>query len=114
VLTVPVALLIAFAFAATGMAGTTFMRSWQHFEFVMLATLPMFLFSASFYPLTVYPSALRIVVECTPLYQGVALLRGLTLGAVGPAMLLHALYLAVMGLAGLTIATHRIGHLLLK
>ncbi|MGH3156749.1 MAG: ABC transporter permease, partial [Streptosporangiaceae bacterium] len=114
VLAVPVALLIGFAFAAAGMAGTTFMRSWQHFEFVMLATLPMFLFSASFYPLTVYPPALRIVVECTPLYQGVALLRGLTLGAVGPAMLLHALYLALMGLAGLTIATHRIGHLLLR
>ena len=85
---VPVALLIGFAFAATGMAGTTYMRSWQHFEFVMLATLPMFLFSASFYPLTVYPKALRIVVECTPLYQGVALLRDLTLGAVGPGLLL--------------------------
>jgi lipooligosaccharide transport system permease protein len=114
VLAVPVALLIGFAFAAVGMAGTTYMRSWQHFEFVTLATLPMFLFSASFYPLTVYPAALRIVVECTPLYQGVALLRGLTLGAVGPGLLLHALYLAVMGLAGLSIATRRIGHLLLR
>ena len=114
VLAVPVALLIGFAFAATGMAGTTYMRSWQHFEFVMLATLPMFLFSASFYPLTVYPPALRIVVECTPLYQGVALLRGLTLGAVGPGMLLNALYLALMGLAGLAVATRRISHLLLK
>jgi lipooligosaccharide transport system permease protein len=114
VLAVPVALLIGFAFAATGMAGTTYMKSWQHFEFVMLATLPMFLFSASFYPLTVYPPALRIVVECTPLYQGVTLLRDLTLGAVGPGLLLHALYLAVMGLLGLAVATHRIGHLLLK
>jgi lipooligosaccharide transport system permease protein len=111
---VPVALLIGFAFAATGMAGTTFMKSWQHFEFIMLASLPMFLFSASFYPLTVYPQALRVVVECTPLYQGVALLRDLTLGAVGPVLLLHALYLAVMGLAGLTVATRRIGHLLLR
>ncbi len=34
---VPVALLIGFAFAAVGMAGTTYMRSWQHFEFVRLA-----------------------------------------------------------------------------
>jgi lipooligosaccharide transport system permease protein len=111
---VPVALLIGFAFAATGLAGTTFMRSWQHFEFVMLATLPMFLFSGSFYPLSVYPGALRVVVECTPLYQGVALLRGLTLGAVGPGMLLHALYLAVMGVAGLAVASRRISHLLLR
>jgi lipooligosaccharide transport system permease protein len=114
VLDVPVALLIGFAFAATGLAGTTYMRSWQHFEFVMLATLPMFLFSGSFYPLSVYPAGLRVVVQCTPLYQGVALLRGLTLGAVNPAMLLHVLYLVVMGLAGLAIATRRIGHLLLK
>jgi lipooligosaccharide transport system permease protein len=114
VLDVPVALLIGFAFAGTGLAGTTYMRSWQHFEFIMLATLPMFLFSASFYPLSVYPGALQVVVQCTPLYQGVALLRGLTLGAVGPGMLLHVLYLAVMGLAGLAVASRRIGHLLLK
>jgi lipooligosaccharide transport system permease protein len=114
VLAVPVALLIGFAFAAAGMAGTTYMRSWQHFEFVTLATLPMFLFSASFYPLTLYPPGLRIVVECTPLYQGVALLRGLTLGVIGPALLLHALYLAVMGLAGLTLASRRISRLLLR
>jgi lipooligosaccharide transport system permease protein len=114
VLAVPTALLIGFAFAAAGMAGTTYMRSWQHFEFVTLATLPMFLFSASFYPLTVYPPGLRIVVECTPLYQGVVLLRGLTLGVVGPALLLHALYLAVMGLAGLALASRRISRLLLR
>jgi lipooligosaccharide transport system permease protein len=114
VLDVPVALLIGFAFAAAGMAATTYMRSWQHFEFVTLATLPMFLFSGSFYPLSVYPAGLRIVVECTPLYQGVALLRGLTLGAVGPVMFAHAAYLAIMGLAGLALASRRIGLLLLR
>jgi lipooligosaccharide transport system permease protein len=110
----PAAVLTGFAFAASGMAATTYMRSWQDFEFVTLATLPMFLFSGSFYPLTVYPGPLRVVVECTPLYQGVVLLRGLTLGAVGPGMLLHALYLAVMGLAGLAIASRRISRLLLR
>ena len=81
------ALLIGFAFAGAGMAATTFMRSWQHFEFVTLATLPMFLFSTTFYPLSVYPRPIQIVVECTPLYQGIALLRGLTLGYVGPGLL---------------------------
>jgi lipooligosaccharide transport system permease protein len=114
VLAVPVALLIGFAFAAAGMAGTTYMRSWQDFEFVTLVTLPMFLFSASFYPLSVYSGPLRVVVECTPLYQGVALLRGLTLGVIGPGMLLNALYLAAMGLAGLTVARRRIARLLLR
>jgi lipooligosaccharide transport system permease protein len=111
---VPVALLIGFGSAAAGMTATTFMRSWQHFEFILLATLPMFLFSATFYPLSVYPRPLQIVVECTPLYQGVALMRGLTLGVVGPGLLWHAAYLALMGLAGLQIAGARIGRLLLR
>jgi len=105
----PAALLIGFAFAAT-----TFMRSWQHFEFVTLATLPMFLFSTTFYPLSVYPRAIQIVVECTPLFQGVSLMRALTLGGVTPGLLWHVLYLAVMGLAGLSLAGRRISRLLLK
>ena len=114
VLDVPVALLIGFGSAAAGMAATTFMRSWQDFEFIMLATLPMFLLSATFYPLSVYPRPVQIVVECTPLYQGVALMRGLTLGVVGPGLLWHVAYLALMGLAGLRVASGRIGRLLLQ
>jgi len=110
----PVALLIGFGFAGIGMAATTFMRSWQHLEFVTLAMLPMFLFSATFYPLSVYPRPIQVVVECLPLYQGTALLRGLTLGYVGPGLLWHVLYLAVMGVAGLSLAGHRISRLLLR
>jgi lipooligosaccharide transport system permease protein len=95
------------------MAATTFMRSWQDFEYVMLVSLPLFLFSTTFYPLSVYPRALQIVVECTPLYQAVTLLRGLTLGVVGPALLLPVAYLALMGVIGLLIAGRRVGRLLL-
>jgi lipooligosaccharide transport system permease protein len=113
VLDIGVALLIGFAFAATGMAATTFMRSWQDFEYVTLATLPMFLFSSTFYPLSVYPRPVALFIEATPLYQGIALMRGLTLGPAGPALLWSAGYLAVMGLAGLIVTTHRIGRLLL-
>jgi lipooligosaccharide transport system permease protein len=113
-LDIPLALLIGFAFSGAGMAATTYMRSWQHFEFVMLATLPMFLFSTTFYPLSVYPRPLQLVVDVTPLYQGIALLRGLTLGFVGPGLLWHVLYLAVMGVLGLAIASRRIGKLLLR
>jgi lipooligosaccharide transport system permease protein len=113
-LAVPVALLIGFAFAGAGMAATTFIRSWQHFEFVTLATLPMFLFSTTFYPLSVYPRPIQLVVDCTPLYQGIALLRGLTLGYVGPGLLVHALYLAVLGVGCLALAGRRISRLLLR
>jgi lipooligosaccharide transport system permease protein len=110
----PVALLIGFGAAAAGMTATTFMRSWQDFEFIMLATVPMFLFSATFYPLSVYPRPVQILVECTPLYQGVALMRGLTLGVVGPGLIWHAAYLGLLGLAGLYISGARIGRLLLR
>jgi lipooligosaccharide transport system permease protein len=110
----PGAVLIGWAFAATGMAATCFMRSWQDFDFITMAMVPMFLFSATFYPLAVYPRGLQVVVECTPLYQGVALLRGLILGAVGPGLLWHVCYLAAMGLAGRAVVARRLSALLLR
>jgi lipooligosaccharide transport system permease protein len=113
VLALPAAVLTGFAFAAAGMAASTFMRSWQDFEYVTLVSLPMFLFSTTFYPLSVYPRGLQIVIECTPLYQAVTLLRGLTLGGAGLALLVPVGYLAVMGLTGLVIAGRRVGSLLL-
>jgi lipooligosaccharide transport system permease protein len=113
VLGVPVAVLIGFAFAAIGMTGTTYMKSWQDFDYVVLASMPLFLFSATFYPLSVYPRAVQVVIECTPLYQGVVLLRDLTVGVVGPGLLWRAGYLAAVGLAGLYASGRRIGKLLL-
>jgi len=113
VLDVPVAVLIGFGFAALGMTGTTYMKSWQDFDYVLLASMPLFLFSATFYPLSVYPRPLQVVIECTPLYQGVVLLRDLTLGVVGPGLLWRAAYLGAVGLAGLVASGRRIGKLLL-
>jgi lipooligosaccharide transport system permease protein len=113
VLALPAAVLTAFAFAAVGMAATTFMRSWQDFEYVMLVSVPLFLFSTTFFPLSVYPGGVAVLVEITPLYQAVTLMRALTLGAVGPDLLWHVAYLAVMGVAGLYIAGRRVGRLLL-
>ncbi len=43
-LAVPAAVLIGLAFGAIGMFTTTFMRSWQDFDYVTLAIQPMFLF----------------------------------------------------------------------
>jgi lipooligosaccharide transport system permease protein len=113
VLAVPVALLIGFAFAALGMTGTTYMKSWQDFDYVVLISVPIFLFSATFYPISIYPRAIQVVIEWTPLYQGVVLLRDLTVGVVGPGLLWRAAYLAVLGLVGLWASGRRIGKLLL-
>jgi len=106
--------LIGFAFAGAGMGLTTFMRSWQNFEFIQLAILPMFLFSATFYPLSTYPGPVQWLVRITPLYQGVDLVRSLTLGTVGWRLLVPVAYLAVMGAGGMYVASRRLGHLLLK
>jgi len=113
-LTVPAALLIGFAFGAVAMAATSFMRTWQDFDLVNLVILPMFLFSGTFYPIDAYPEALRVLVQLTPLYQGVDLLRSLAVGHLDPVLLVHVAYLAVMGIAGLYLVSRRLDKLLLK
>ncbi|MDQ2749820.1 MAG: ABC transporter permease [Actinomycetota bacterium] len=110
----PAALLIAFAFGAMGMAVTTYMTSFQDLDLVEVAVLPMFLFSGTFYSLSVYPAWLRFAVECLPLHHGIALLRGLNSGVLDVAMLGHVLYLAVMAAIGLVITARRLDKLLLK
>ena len=114
ILALPAAILIGFAFAGVGMAATTFMRTWQDMEMVQIMILPLFLFSATFYPLETYPDALRVLVQLTPLYHGVDLIRSLTTGIVGPGILVHVAYLAIMGLVGLAITSRRLERLLLK
>ncbi len=114
VLALPTATLIGFAFAAVGMFATTFMRSWVDFDYVTLMIQPLFLFSATFFPLSTYPGGLQWLVQATPLYHGVALERALMLGDIGPGLLVHVAYLAVMGLLGLWGAARRIEKLLLS
>lgn len=96
-LALPAAVLIGLAFGAVGMFATTFMSSWQHFDYITLAIQPMFLFSATFFPLSTYPEALQWLVRATPLYHGVALERGLMLGEVGWGLLGNVAYLSVLG-----------------
>jgi len=114
ILAFPASLLIGFAFAGVGMAATSFMRTWNDFELIQLVILPLFLFSATFYPVTTYPEPIRLLVELTPLYHGVDLVRGLTTGALEPGMVVHVAYLAGMGLVGLAITSRRLERLLLK
>jgi lipooligosaccharide transport system permease protein len=114
VLALPVALLVAFAFAAIGMAATTYMRSWQDFDLVQLVLLPMFLFSTTFFPLSVYPRPLQFIVECFPLYHAIELMRALTTGAVGWALLAHLAYFVAMAAIGVVIASRRLAKLLLR
>jgi lipooligosaccharide transport system permease protein len=113
VLAVPAALLIGFAFGAVGMAATSFMRTWQDFDLIQLVILPLFLFSGTFYPLDAYPEPLRILVQVTPLYQGVDLLRSLVVGHLDGSLLIHVAYLGIMGTVGLVVVARRLDKLLL-
>lgn len=114
VLALPAAVLIAFAFASVGLAAMTFMRTRQDLELVPIATMSLFLFSATFFPLGQYPEVMQHVVAATPLYHGVALLRGLTTGTVGAEAMWHVTYLAAMGLLGMLVATRRLSALLTR
>ena len=112
-LALPACGLIGFAFAAVGMAATTWLRSWTDFDLIQLVFIPLFLFSATFYPLSTYPEGVQQVVAVTPLYQGVVVVRALFLGEVGPGLLGPVVYLAVMGVLGVVVAGRRLERRLL-
>ena len=75
--------------------------------------MPLFLFSATFFPITAFPTWLQWVVEFTPLYRGVVLVRELTTGALTWGSAFSVAYLLAMGLAGLLIVGKRLDRLLL-
>jgi lipooligosaccharide transport system permease protein len=112
VMAVPACILIGFAFASVGMALTTFMRSWEDFEYVPAVTLPLFLFSATFYPLSQYGDWAWIV-QISPLYHGVELVRAANLGMWDNTLIVHAAVLVGMAIIGAGVAARRIERLLL-
>jgi lipooligosaccharide transport system permease protein len=90
------------------------MRSWQDFDLMSSAQFALFLFSGTFVPAQDYPPVLRWVVEVTPLYRAVDLIRAVTTGAVGWIQALDVLYLLVLFVLGVTVAGRRMGKLLCK
>ena len=105
---------IGFAFGAAGFAITTHMRSWKDFDFIFIVLTPLFLFSATFYPVEIYPGVLRYVVELSPLTRGTHLVRSLVFGDLNLLMLADIGFLALIGFLGYRHAVSRLGKLLLK
>ena len=87
-LALPAVLLIAFGFASFGMGITSYMKTFQQMDWINFIMLPMFLLSATFYPITVYPDWIQVIIQAMPLWHGVELVRGLTTGDVYVGMLL--------------------------
>ena len=113
ILAIPAVLLIAFGFASLGMAITSYMKVFQHMDWINIVLLPMFLFSATFYPITVYPEWVQWIVQAFPLWHGVELVRGLTTGALSSAMFIHIGYFLIMIAVGLVFTTRRLRALFL-
>ena len=113
-LAIPAAVLIAFGFAAVGMGITSYLRSFQQLNWINFALLPMFMFSGTFYPLSVYPESVQFVVQLLPLWHAVELIRGLTLGTLSVQMLGHVAYFVVMIALGLIFTTVRLRALFIK
>ncbi len=114
ILAFPAALVVGFAFAGAGLAATTFVRKWQDFDYIQLAIMPMFLFSGTFYPISAYPAGVQGLVQCTPLYRGVHLIRALTTGTLDPWIAVDVVYLVAMGSIALWIVNKRLNRLLLS
>lgn len=110
----PATVLVGFAFGALGMALSTFMRSWQDFDLVISVQFALFLFSGTFVPAQAYPAVLRWLVEVTPLYRSVHLIRGISTGATGLLQIVDVAYLVGLFVLGLVVAGRRMSELLCK
>ncbi|MEN9910877.1 MAG: hypothetical protein RLZZ441_445 [Actinomycetota bacterium] len=113
ILAIPAVILIAAGFASIGMAFTSYMKTFQQMDWLPMVMLPMFLFSATFFPITVYPEAIQIMVQCFPLWHGVELVRMLTTGVVTSMMWAHIGYYLVMLGVGVVVVSRRLRTLFL-
>lgn len=113
-LMVPASVLIAFGFASMGMGITSFLKTFQQMDWINFILLPMFLFSATFYPLSVYPEPIQWFIQAMPLWHGVELLRQISVGTFTAATPVHIGYYLAMTVAGMLLTTLRLRSLFLK
>jgi lipooligosaccharide transport system permease protein len=113
-LAIPAATLIAFGFASVGMAVTSYLKSFQQMNWVNFFLLPMFMFSGTFFPISIYPEPIQYVVMALPLWQGVEMVRALMLGIIDGALFVHILYFVIMTVAGLFFTTRRLTALFMR
>ena len=114
ILAIPAALLIAFGFASIGMAITSYLKNIQQMDWVNFFMLPMFLFSGTFFPVSVYPDWIEVAVMALPLWQGVEMVRSLMLGIIDLSLLGHVVYFLAMIIGGLIFTTLRLKSLFMR
>ena len=114
-LVIPASILIGAAFSAACLATTAYLRTVQDFDLPMgLVVMPMFLFSGTFFPISLYPQPIQLAMELTPLFHAVGLLRGLATGLLGWHELWDLAYIVAFGAIAMWIALNRLEQRLIK
>lgn len=108
------ALFIALGFACVGMAATSFMKRFQQMDWMMMVLIPMFLFSATLFPISVYPAGVQAVIQALPLWHGVELMRDIAFWDFSMLTLVHIGYYLVMIGVGGALAAYRMKALFLR
>lgn len=109
----PVCALVGLTFASLGFLGTSYMRGWADLEIVTVVTMPVLLFSATFFPLSSYGSWAWLV-NLSPLYHGVVLTRAANSGVWSLSLLAHAAVLVIVSVVALVLAARRVERLLCR
>ena len=96
VLAIPAAVLTGLCFAAPIIAFSATRTNDAGFAAIFRFVVnPLFLFSGTFFPVSQLPDQVEWIAAATPLYHGVALVRGAVLDAVPADWPLHVAYLIV-------------------
>lgn len=111
---IPVAMLIALGFASLGMAVTSYFTTFQQMDWINIALLPMFMFSATLFPITAFPQVVQWFVMALPLWHGVELMRQLSVGHFDASSAIHLGYFLVMSVLGIAFTTRRLRALFLR
>jgi len=118
VLAIPAAVLTGMAFAAPIAAFSATQKTPDKFNalFRFIIT-PLFLFSGTFFPVSSLPPVLQSIAWFTPLYHGVSLTRGLSLGTISQdplAAVVDVLFLSTFVIVGTVFAIRTIGARLVR
>lgn len=98
-LAIPVAALTGLGFATPIAAFAATQRTPERFAAIFrFGIMPLFLFSGTFYPIESLPTFVQPLAWLTPLYHGVVLARGLSLGTFGtsPTIEMAVIHLAIL------------------
>lgn len=104
VFAIPAAVLTGMAFAGPIAAFSATQKTPNKFTAIFrFGITPLFLFSGTFFPISSLPTALQALAWLTPLFHGVALTRGLSLGTIADepiAAAIHVIYLTTLAAVG--------------